>query len=327
MPLFQLPRKLIKEFRQPFGTIVKGEDELAKEIKSQNYQTLVCIGDFSNILLQKIGIVPNISIIDGKNERKKVNKKVIKKIKAPIVLKTKNPPSFVVNNAWNTVKLSFCYTVPVTIFVSGEEDLLFLPACFFAPLNSLIVYGLKDKGGVVTKITPSLKKKIKEYLEMGCKNFERVNEVIAGGTFDKLHLGHKFFLLSGAEKGKKLLVGITSKKYLAQYKPINKNAMPFAQRKSAVNNFLSERGFDFEIFKINDPIGIALQRGQAIVVSKDTQKGAEKINQERKKKGLKPLKIIKIKTILAEDKKEISSQRIKNGEIDKNGRIIKNRAL
>jgi len=323
MSLFQLPQELIKEFRQPFGTIVKGEKELEKEIKKQNYPTLVCIGDFSNILLQKIGIVPHISIIDGKNERKKVDKKLIEKIKTSIVLKTKNPPSLVTNNAWDTVKLSFCYTVPVTVFVEGEEDLLFLPSCFFAPLNSLIVYGLKDKGGIVTKITLPLKKKINKYLEMGCKNFERVDEVIAGGTFDKLHLGHKFFLLSGAERGKKLLVGVTSKKYLVQYKPTSKNVLPFTQRKIAVDNFLSKRGFDFETFKINDPFGIALQRGQAIVVSKDTKKSAEKINKERNKKGLKPLKIIKVKKILAKDGKAISSTRIRNGEIDENGCIRK----
>ena len=43
MPLFQLPRKLIKELRQPFGTIVKGEDELAKEIKAKIIKPLFAL--------------------------------------------------------------------------------------------------------------------------------------------------------------------------------------------------------------------------------------------------------------------------------------------
>ena len=60
----------------------------------------------------------------------------------------------------------------------------------------------------------------------------------------------------------------------------------------------------------------------AIIVSPETVENAQKINQMRKKLGKKPLEIIKMKHILADDKKPISSTRILENEIDENGRIL-----
>jgi pantetheine-phosphate adenylyltransferase len=323
--LFQLPKKLIKKFREPLGKIVKGGEELKRELRAQNYKKLICVGDFSNILLKKIGISADISILDGKIERKNIEKKLIEKIQAPVVLKAKNPPGFITKETFETVKLAFCYNLPVKIFVKGEDDLLFLPAAFFAPKNSIIIYGLRNQGGVVVKIEKHLKQKIESYLKAGYRDREGIRkerEIIAGGTFDRFHIGHKFFLLTGLEKGRKALVGITSKNYLKKWKPKNGEIFSFKKRKRDLKNFLSNFGFNFELFKIGDPFGVALQRGKAILVSKDTKKRAEEINKERRKRGLKPLKIVKVKTILAKDGKEISSSRIRNGEIDQNGRII-----
>jgi len=95
------------------------------------------------------------------------------------------------------------------------------------------------------------------------------------------------------------------------------------KEKKTVEKFLKKSGFSFELFKIDDPFGIALEKGNAILVSKETEKRAKEINKKRKEKGLKSLKIIKVKTILAEDGKPISSTRIRRGEIDENGRNIK----
>lgn len=328
-PLFQLPKNLVNELRQPFGKVVKGEEELKKALKGKKYPKLICIGDFSNFCLKNIGILPDIAIFDGKIERKKTGKDLSKIIQSPILVTAKNPARIITKDAWDKVKLAFCYNLPVKIFIKGEEDLLFLPASLFAPLGSVIIYGLWNKGGVIVRVNKNLKKKIENYLKMGYKgkkSFLKEKEIIAAGTFDRLHLGHKFFLLTALEKGEKSLICLTSDEYLKSWKPKKEKISSFKKRKSAVEKFLKDFdfNFNFKLFKIDDPFGIALEKGDAILVSKDVGNRAKEINKKRKNKGLKPLKIIKAKTILAEDGKEISSSRIRKGEIDENGRKIKN---
>jgi pantetheine-phosphate adenylyltransferase len=68
-----------------------------------------------------------------------------------------------------------------------------------------------------------------------------------------------------------------------------------------------------------------LSRGciEALVVSRETEKTAVKINEERAKRGLPLLKIIAIDMVPAENHKPISTTRIRKGEIDREGRLTK----
>lgn len=315
--MFKLKKEFIDDFREPFGKLVKNKKELKKELKKLKWKKLVCVGDFSSLAAREAGFIPDISIVDGKIERKKIEKKLGDKIKAPIILKAKNPAGAITKDSWEAVKLSFCYNLPVKIIIQGEEDLLLLPACFFAPRESVIIYGLWNKGGVIIKTGKRIKKKVDSYLKI-----KKMKEIIAAGTFDRIHAGHKFFLLTAAERSDKILIGITSEKYLKKWKPAGKNILPFQKRLKNLKKFLSEFGFNCELFKLDDPFGPSLKRGEGIIVSKNTKKGAEEVNKKRESKGIKKLKIIKIKMAEAENGKEISSSLIRKGEMDENGRII-----
>lgn len=148
--------------------------------------------------------------------------------------------------------------------------------------------------------------------------------LVAGGTFDHLHKGHKDFLRFQASLSEKILLGITSDEYVRERKQIQ--AEPFVTRTKAVEDFLKAQQLDgqFVISPIDDPgIPSSLQDApiEAIAVTPATQKGAQAINQNRKERGLNELVVEICPLTLAVDNKPISSTRIRQGEILRDGTV------
>jgi len=80
---------------------------------------------------------------------------------------------------------------------------------------------------------------------------------------------------------------------------------------------------------LETPYGITLSTtvADALVVSKETEPRAYEINEIRKKKGLRPLEIIVIEMVPAENHVSISSTRIRSGEIDREGHLLTRRHI
>lgn len=157
----------------------------------------------------------------------------------------------------------------------------------------------------------------------------RFKTAVLGGTFDHFHKGHKSLINKGLSISEKLIIGITSDKYINNSK--SKTEKPelfedFKTRRKNVEGYLNEEAFDrFEIVEIENMFGPTLDKNfnsQAIVVSYDTKKGAEKINHKRQKLGLKKFEIIETEEILAEDRTPISSFRIRNGQFNRDGELF-----
>ena len=81
----------------------------------------------------------------------------------------------------------------------------------------------------------------------------------------------------------------------------------------------------YEISKLDDVYGPTVIYGdvEAIVSSSETAIKGDLINDIRSRNGLKPLNIISVDMIRAEDGNHISSTRIRNGEIDDKGKILR----
>lgn len=156
----------------------------------------------------------------------------------------------------------------------------------------------------------------------------KLNTAVLGGTFDHFHKGHQKLIDHGLLVCERLIVGISSDRYVSNLKFKIQNSEffeDFKTRKKAVEDYLNKIAQGrFEIVEIDDMYGPTLDKNfqaDVIIVSSQTKKGAQKINRERLKKRLSKLKIIEIEPVLAEDGELISSQRIRNGEIDRKGRL------
>lgn len=149
------------------------------------------------------------------------------------------------------------------------------------------------------------------------------NTVICGGTFDRLHEGHKYFLRHIFSVGKRVLIGLTSDTYGEAHK--KGHVLSFQERLEELKTFLAEEGLLIraEIFPIQDVYGKAIDPSvslDAIVVSETTVSGGKEINRKREEIGLSSLPLVTI-PLLSEGDRHISSTEIREGKIGRHGEI------
>lgn len=153
----------------------------------------------------------------------------------------------------------------------------------------------------------------------------RYSKVALGGTFDGLHKGHKRLIEKALEIGEKVLIGVTTDEMLKR-EPKPHSVDGYGDRVKKLNVFLKEIGAIDRVVltSLNDHYGPALRDGgiEVLVVSRETASRAREINRLRVKRGLKPLKLMVMNMVLADDGAPISTTRIKSGEIDSEGRLL-----
>jgi pantetheine-phosphate adenylyltransferase len=118
--------------------------------------------------------------------------------------------------------------------------------------------------------------------------------------------------------GEQVLIGVTSDEFGGQKGEIE----PCNIRMNNLNALL-EGHSNFIIARLEEHYGPTVEDEsiEAIVVSPETEPTAREINQIRREKGMKPLDIVQIGMVLAEDGKPISSTRIRMGEINPDGSL------
>jgi len=156
---------------------------------------------------------------------------------------------------------------------------------------------------------------------------EKKFEVVAvGGTFDEFHKGHRILLKKAFEVGKRVLIGLCTDDFVKRMKKPHFVAC-YEERLKELKDFLKEQGWleRAEITPLNDPYGVTLSEGcvNALVVSRETEPRAREINKKRKAKGLPPLHVVVIEMVPSENHAPISTTRIRHGEIDREGRLVR----
>jgi len=145
-------------------------------------------------------------------------------------------------------------------------------------------------------------------------------KVILGGTFDGLHIGHHKMLETALDRGH-VTIGLVSDEMLKEWKPQVKRS--FKERKDILEEYLYDKeGWDIK--KIDDPYEMAVEGDyDTLIVSWETKKRGEEINNMRGEMGKRSLEIVTVEPVLAEDFLPVSSTRIRQGEINEFGERLK----
>jgi len=154
---------------------------------------------------------------------------------------------------------------------------------------------------------------------------QKFTTVLVGGTFDEFHKGHKALLMKAFEVGDRVKIGLCTDTLAGTLKK-NHKVSTYSERLDELNDFLKEQGLltRAEIVPLRTPYGITLSRGcaEALVVSRETEARGKEINRKRKAKGLPPLHIVVIEMVPAQNHIAISTTRIKQKEIDREGCLL-----
>jgi inosine/xanthosine triphosphatase len=123
-------------------------------------------------------------------------------------------------------------------------------------------------------------------------------------------------------QGGELAIGLMSDDYCQRHKSI---VLPYERREAALREFLDSRKARFTIVPLDLKEGIAPDDPEldVLVVSEETEVLGPRINDLRLRRGLRPVSVIVVPIVLAEDYRPISSSRVLAGEMDLEGRLLR----
>ena len=162
----QLPDDLRDQLKNPLGNLISDNDPNKENIikKISTESIIITVGDRTTENLLQLDIKPQIQIVDGLEKRSK--RVVPTDDKTNTKLFCKNPPGEITDESMKVIQEAFSSEPPVRILVDGEEDLLVIPVCIYAPKNSIVMYGQPNEGLVIVTVTPEIRAKVQKILDV-----------------------------------------------------------------------------------------------------------------------------------------------------------------
>ena len=143
----RLPETHRGEFAKPMGTLIPDDavsPEVIRKVASDR-SPVVTVGDRTTERMLGYSIPVDLQIVDGVEQRMARP--------APgdtyYTIRCDNPASCITQEAVSAIRRGYDIQKPVRILVSGEEDLLLLPALIYAPEGAVLLYGQPNQGVVV----------------------------------------------------------------------------------------------------------------------------------------------------------------------------------
>lgn len=188
---FRLPEKMREELAKPHGRLYRGHgDQLLLEVEEvKDCKLLCCVGDLVSASAVRVGLNPDIAVIDGKTLREdKVDfdyEFFDEKIDAF------NPAGYITCELISALRKAIDFAgkgKKVLVFVDGEEDLAVIPLGLLLPEKSLVIYGQPHEGVVALVIDNN-----KKFLILNILNrmevvgeCEELSQITGGDSFGGL---------------------------------------------------------------------------------------------------------------------------------------------
>ncbi len=159
-----LPENLRKQLKTPLGKLLPEKEAIKENIEKEipNNSFIITVGDATTEKMLKFEIIPSLQIIDAIEQRTKREAPDKQGIKT--FLSCENPPGEITQQSIEEIKKAFKSPPPVRLTIYGEEDLLVIPVCIFAPENATIMYGQPDEGLVIIRINDEIRNKAQKLL-------------------------------------------------------------------------------------------------------------------------------------------------------------------
>jgi hypothetical protein len=141
---------------KPLGKLFDASDiasgSFAKEVNESS--VVVSVGDRVTETLGRMGRVPDVQIVDAKENRVKRRPPDVPHSRS---IRARNPPGTITGDAIEAIRKAFSGKKPSRVLVEGEEDLLVIPAVILAPASAIVLYGQPRVGIVAVRATSAAK--------------------------------------------------------------------------------------------------------------------------------------------------------------------------
>ena len=117
----------------------------------------------SSKIVSKLAYKHHILVFDKKIKRRAAPK-LLTEYKT--FLEIENPAGMLTAAGRMAIRRAIRSGNSAAVYVSGEEDLLALPAILYGPQHSIVIYGQPNEGLVITSVTPEKKQFINRIISM-----------------------------------------------------------------------------------------------------------------------------------------------------------------
>ena len=167
MEIRRLTPNLRKELKSPLGLLIPGSFEetttaLKRLIEKEKPVKIISVGDVVSETMIKNCVYPHVLVVDNKVLREPVKPF---EVEVDRTLYVKNPPGMLEEDAWAVMREALKLEGLTKVLVDGEEDLFTMVAVLCAPKNSLVVYGLPNRGVVAVRVTEKAIGKVRRVVD------------------------------------------------------------------------------------------------------------------------------------------------------------------